>query len=364
MIITVGAAGFECNLDSSQNSDEDTIDCVKLVDQPAFDHLLLKNHTIRLAPTFVSEWGNQNDGGQKAITQLWHFSGSCPDGTIPIRRSTKREIQKKTSYTNKNVSTDLQPLDQAAIEVALGYTTGDNYLGTSANLNIWSPHVEGEGEYSKTQVGVVGANNDVVVDAIEAGWHVDPRIYGDDLPRIYAFWTNDGYKTGCFNLDCPGFVQVSTKILLGGTFEHVSSYGHELFTMRVLIRKDPKDGNWWLANPVENVGYWPNSLFSTLQQGALMYQWGGEVRSLNPDFKHTTTQMGSGHFSSEDYGRASLISNIKLVHQSGGEINPSVIQTKATRPECYDIKDASFDKTPYLGKHFYYGGPGRNDNCP
>jgi len=42
--------------------------------------------------------------------------------------------------------------------------------------------------------------------------------------------------------------------------------------------------------------------------------WGGEVYSPNP--VQTSTQMGSGHFPEEGFGKASYIRNIQVVGSS------------------------------------------------
>ncbi|KAM7264520.1 hypothetical protein ACFE04_002203 [Oxalis oulophora] len=77
---------------SIKSSDGDIIDCVKLTDQPAFDHHLLKNHTIQFSPTFDLEWEQRKQTDEKPITQLWQLSGSCPDeaGPLLISRVTPR----------------------------------------------------------------------------------------------------------------------------------------------------------------------------------------------------------------------------------------------------------------------------------
>ncbi|KAL7204148.1 hypothetical protein ACSBR2_017252 [Camellia fascicularis] len=74
--------------------------------KPAFDHPLLKNHTIQMRPSYHPEGlfeenkesiPKANEGILKSITQLWHLNGRCPEGTIPIRRTKKKEILKASS---------------------------------------------------------------------------------------------------------------------------------------------------------------------------------------------------------------------------------------------------------------------------
>ncbi|KAF9619550.1 hypothetical protein IFM89_007377 [Coptis chinensis] len=39
-------------------------------------------------------------------------------------------------------------------------------------------------------------------------------------------------------------------------------------------------------------------------------EWGGEVVNSQPDGEHTATQMGSGHFPKEGFGKSSYFVNI------------------------------------------------------
>ncbi|KAM7266610.1 hypothetical protein ACFE04_004507 [Oxalis oulophora] len=347
---------------SIKSSDGDIIDCVKIEDQPAFDHPLLKNHTIELSPTFVPEWVHDKQTDEEPISQLWQLSGSCPDGTIPIRRTYESDIIRQLSFANKNLSINAYPVSQVGNEAALGYVNRGKYFGTKANINIWNPYVDRKDEYSKSQIWVIGAKNNKVINSLEAGLHVSPMIYGNKDTRFFIFWTNNRYRTGCYNLLRSGFIQVSKRILLGGTVRPYSIYGQPSKMINLSIWKDGRTGSWVLASVDEIIGYWPKSLFPYMQKGATMVQWGGVVQNNNYLFKHTTTQMGSGHFAEEDYGKAGNINNILVLDQNYIQQNP-VISTKVTRPECYDVKIRPYDSAGFR-THFYYGGPGKNPKCP
>ncbi|XP_043705049.1 uncharacterized protein LOC122654843 [Telopea speciosissima] len=86
-------------VESIKSPDGDIIDCVHTSNQPAFDHPSLKNHTIQTRPSFHPEGlfdknktTTKSEQSSNFITQLWHLSGRCPEGTIPIRRTTKDDI--------------------------------------------------------------------------------------------------------------------------------------------------------------------------------------------------------------------------------------------------------------------------------
>lgn len=109
------------------------------------------------------------------------------------------------------------------------------------------------------------------------------------------------------------------------------------------------------------LGYWPSSLFSYLVDSASMVEWGGEVVNLESDGLHTTTQMGSGHFPEEGFAGASYFKNIQVVDGSNNLRAPSDLSIFTESSNCYNVK---LDKDGDWGNFFYYGGPGRNPNCP
>ena len=108
------------------------------------------------------------------------------------------------------------------------------------------------------------------------------------------------------------------------------------------------------------VGYWPAELFTHLSDHATMVQWGGEVVNTRPNGEHTSTQMGSGHFAGDGFGKASYIRNLEIVDSDNSLSSAQSISTRAENASCYDIK--SFSNTDW-GMHFYYGGPGSNPQC-
>ncbi|KAM7272851.1 hypothetical protein ACFE04_027515 [Oxalis oulophora] len=355
-----------------KSSDGDIIDCVNLADQPAFDHPLLMNHTIQLSPSFGPDQKKENDknDGAESFTQLWQLNGTCPQGTIPIIRTKKRDLLRASSieaFGKKSNSTVPRPrfvrkdAARPGHEYAIAYVLGGKYYGTKAMLNVWEPHVEKETEFSISQFWLVGGSP--AHDTIEAGWHVDPQTNGDYQTRFFIYWTSDGYQyTGCYNLRCQGFVQTNNKVVVGGTIHPLSTYdGDNRFGITLSFWKDPHTNNWWLKYDEENVGYWPASLFTILADSASEVQWGGEVLLHKPDGKHSTTQMGSGHFAEEGVRKASYIKNMQLVDEYNNLRDASNIVTYESEPNCYNVKYFNaFDQ----GKYVFFGGPGRNPNCP
>ncbi|XP_003602581.3 uncharacterized protein [Medicago truncatula] len=333
--------------------DGDIIDCVLTHKQPAFDHPLLKGQKP-LDPPERLRWHNQIDN-LSDIFQLWSLSGeSCPEGTIPIRRTTEQDILRAGSLNRfERKFTDASN----GHEHSVGYLEGGVYKGAKANLNVWAPHVESQ-EFSLAQIWVLSGTFEKDLNSIEAGWQVSPQLYGDNRPRIFIYWTADAYKHGCYNLKCPGFVQISKKFALGAGISPVSKYNGQQFDIILSIRKDPKDGNWWLNYGPGNgiaLGYWPSSLFTHLKDNADKIQFGGEIINTKSSGSHTSTQMGSGHYAEEGNGKAAYINDIQVLDSNNKVIVSPDLKYFVESPNCYTIhKD---------GKYLYYGGPGRNQKC-
>ena len=117
--------------------------------------------------------------------------------------------------------------------------------------------------------------------------------------------------------------------------------------------------HWWLKLEDVTLGYWPNTIFTGLATVATKIQWEGEIYNATPEGSHTTTQMGSGHFSSEGFGKSSHFKNIGNIDTSGNTRLPVSIVPFMTNHACYDLL-LEQTKTP---NSFFYGGPGSSATC-
>ncbi|CAH9071091.1 unnamed protein product [Cuscuta europaea] len=189
-------------------------------------------------------------------------------------------------------------------------------------------------------------------------------MYGDTSPRFFIYWTGDSYNNGCYNLGCSGFVQIGNKYALGAAISPTSQYNGNQTDIEIYIWKDSNVGRWWLAIGASEyvLGYWPSSLFPNLSKGASMVQFGGEVVNSNMNGEHTTTQMGSGRFADERFGKAAYFRNLQMVDSNNNKFPLSNLQVSTDRPHCYNI--LLQPTKPVWGCYFYYGGPGKNPNCP
>ncbi|XP_057475392.1 uncharacterized protein LOC130763491 [Actinidia eriantha] len=373
-----------------QSPDGDIIDCVHKKKQPALDHPLLKNHKIQKSPPerpkMMRMMKEEHDGVRREnrsspsegiAWQMWHQKGQkCPKGTVPVRRSTVHDVLRSKSLFDfgkkQRISLPLsRRVDAPDVvsgnghEHAIAYTgASEEVYGARATINVWDPAIEEVNEFSLSQIWVLSGSFDGSdLNSIEAGWQVSPELYGDSRPRLFTYWTSDSYQaTGCYNLLCSGFVQTNSRIAIGAAISPVSFTNGNQYDITILIWKDPKLGNWWMGfGDSMLVGYWPAELFTHLADRATMVEWGGEVVNSRANGRHTTTQMGSGHFAEEGFGKASYFRNLEIVDSDNSLSSARDISTLAENTNCYNIKSSYNNE---WGTHFYYGGPGNNPECP
>ncbi|XP_020589494.1 uncharacterized protein LOC110030877 [Phalaenopsis equestris] len=349
-----------------QSPDGDVIDCVPSHLQPAFDHPKLKGTKLLDSPEMP---GGDVFSGEVEVgdeVQRWRISGEvCPEGTIAVRRATESDVLRASSirsFGRKPAAVIRRDSTGGGHEHAVGYANGDWY-GAKASLGVWTPAVSTATEFSLSQIWVISGSFNGDLNTIEAGWQVNPQLYGDSSPRFFTYWTTDSYQeTGCYNLLCSGFVQTTNKIAIGAAISPTSIYGREQFDITLLVWKDPKHGHWWLQfGSGLLVGYWPSSLFSHLAQSANMVQFGGEIFNSRSSPFHTATQMGSGHFAGEGFRRSAYFRNLQVVDSGNSLIPLYNLRVLADHQTCYDIR-AGVNRA--WGNYFYYGGPGRNLRCP
>ncbi|XXG64984.1 hypothetical protein AAC387_Pa05g2796 [Persea americana] len=323
---------------SIKGGDGNIIDCVDIYKQPAFDRLLLKNHTIQMKP---SNYNIEKKTSSKPIDQLWQKSGSCPEGTIPIARTRKSDLLRKIS---------LEDSAPAIVENAKLYVGEKNY-GGEAKITVWNIHVEpAESSTASILVGVKGQR-----DLINAGWMVSPHVFGDNKTHLYVYWASD--NGGCYNLLCPGFVQTNSHIQLGSLISPLSVYGGQQYFIKVKLHKDKENDHWWFDYQDQPVGYWPGSLFRNMATIANLIEWGWQVWNTKPGGRHTNTEMGSSHFPKEHYGKAAFFDECLYESAFYKTEAPTIFPIKATSPSCYDIAELRPDYKKQ-GANFLFGGPG------
>ncbi|CAI0547431.1 unnamed protein product, partial [Linum tenue] len=284
---------------------------------------------------------NETSGTEEIIAesfQQWHDSGgSCPEGTVPIRRTTEKDVLR----ANK-----LRRFGKKPIRHLRRDSSGNGHEVCNYHYQSLTHSIRGR--------------------KLLCFWwflQVSPELYGDSYPRFFTYWTTDAYQaTGCYNLLCSGFVQTNNKIAIGAAISPRSSYRGRQFDIGLMVWKDPKHGHWWLEfGSGLLVGYWPAFLFSHLRSHASMVQFGGEIVNSRSTGAHTYTQMGSGHFAGEGFGKSSYFRNLQTVDWDNNLLPLNSMHLQADHPNCYDVRQG---RNTVWGTYFYYGGPGRNIRCP
>ncbi|XP_058070036.1 protein neprosin-like [Magnolia sinica] len=340
---------------SIQNEHGDIFDCVDMYKQPAFDHPLLKNHTIHMRPTSYPE-GMENQDPLNANLHIGLKDGGCPLGTVPIRRTKMQDLMRTKSlsdYGRKNVENGAQLNSPSSHHYAIA-NLSDQVLGTRVTMNVWDPILQDDqSQFSLAQLWIVNGRS-YQVNTIEAGWIVSLQYMLFILEGSNA----DDYKsTGCYNLLCPGFVQVSRDIPVGSTIQPTSTYDGYQKEITLQVFKDPNSGDWWLTfgdNNIE-VGYWPKSLFTTLADSASIVQWGGEVFTFE---SIQSPQMGSGHFPDEGFRKSCYMKKLMFVDNTTTFKDiPDNTPLYEDLTQCYRVIDGG-NLGGDWGRHIYFGGPG------
>ncbi|PUZ53984.1 hypothetical protein GQ55_5G093100 [Panicum hallii var. hallii] len=164
-------------------------------------------------------------------------------------------------------------------------------------------------------------------------------------------WHRDGQeRTGCYNLQCPGYVPEPNKPTVPGIA--IDAVSDPDGVKRTIIFKVFKDsaGDWLMRIGFDSrpylIGRFPKSLFTSLGDKADNIRLGGFVATR-------TTQMapmGSGFL--PDNAKSASLSNIQLIDQNGKT-------SKLDRDQPADMNDRNiYSVSPISveGK-FTYGGP-------
>jgi hypothetical protein len=291
----------------------------------------------------------------------------CELNAIPMRRITLEDMthfrtlreffQKGPGQAGRPRSSEPKDIsaevDGAAHKYSIVFQQVDN-LGGNSNLNLWSPYVNtswGEG-FSLSQAWYVGGNG-ASEQTAEVGWQNYPDMYGSENSRLFIYWTADGYNTtGCYNLDCPAFVQVTNSSFLGGAFTHYSTYDgpqYEFSARYYLYR-----GNWWLAIQGRWIGYYPGQIY---RGGQLAYY--AQFMEFGTEGTGTTLwpPEGSGEWAASGWEIAAYQRHLFYNTLSGTAVWDSLTAFQPS-PGCYNVLGPFFGNFSGWGTYFFEGGPG------
>ncbi|XP_026444284.1 uncharacterized protein LOC113344547 isoform X2 [Papaver somniferum] len=275
----------------------DMYDCINIYKQPAFDHPLLRNHKIQMKPNVIQGEQIEESTSNMVSSDVRYKLKGCPSETVPIRRTTKEE------------------------------------LVNAKHLSNWIKRR-----------------------------HVHPQLFGDNKTRVFGLWTADGFKeTGCYNMLCPGFVQVHPEYSFGEELT-VGRYGGNQRVFDFSVHRDPESGNWWFINGIDNakIGYWPKEIFTHLSKHASVIGYGGVAGA---GLSEPTPPMGYGYSPTINSTYTCFMAGMKVVDDRGRYLNFDTSKVQLdhdTERRCYDIIFPGW----YIshGIMMFFGGPG--GYCP
>jgi hypothetical protein len=346
---------------------DQVFDCVPIEQQPSARTAGV-SHIAEPPPSRASRV-NEGVGAEEAKQANDSFDRygnrtECVGNTIPMRRITLEEITRFPSlraFFAKSPGESGPPREGEAPctgncphKYSITYQNISNQGGHSA-LNLWSPNVNTKiGEiFSLSQQWYVSGSGSNTQTA-EIGWQNYPLKYGTNSSHLFIYHTADDYQhTGCYNLDCKGFVQTNKSVHLGGTFVHYSKSGGTQYEMLITVQH--YKGNWWMYYGNTAFGYYPNSQYfggamtnasSSAQYGTESVQSGG-----------TWPAEGSGAWPSAGLGYAAYQRYVYHYNSSLTAVFDS-LHPYVLSPSCYKIGGPYFSKSAGWGEYFYEGGPG------
>uniref|UniRef100_A0A1S4DMQ9 Neprosin PEP catalytic domain-containing protein n=1 Tax=Nicotiana tabacum TaxID=4097 RepID=A0A1S4DMQ9_TOBAC len=196
----------------------DTYDCVNFYKQLAFDHPLLKNHDIypKIKPILASTLQNSDTS---AAHEANESSGIwLKERGCPFETSNNNSELKRTSISSQGYKLAI---------VQIPNNPNNKFSSAEMSASLWNPRIESQ-QHTACRLKIQKGS-----DNLQTGWRVDPTLYGDNKTRYFVHF------------------------------------------------QDLANGNWWLlfGESNEQVGFWPQRLFSNMASFATSVEWGGVAYS-------------------------------------------------------------------------------------
>jgi len=320
----------------------------------AFGNVLgCEQHTIPMRRMTLDEMSR--------FKNLQEFFGKGPNGAgkapaAPAPGAAPASNPGSTSNPGASAGADSRAIPPSPFQHKHAYTyQWVNNVGGNSVLNLWSPYVYTPWSevFSLSQVWYIGGGQ-----TVEAGWQNYPAHYGSENSALFIYWTADNYQsTGCYNLECPGFVQVNNTWHLGIGLGNYSTVGGSQY--EVPIQWWLYSGNWWLSVNGTWIGYYPGSIYrgGQLSRYATLIEFGGETVADGAYGYFYYPPMGSGNWANSWWQYAAYQRGIYYIDPANnGQWAGLTGATEA--PACYSEYGPFFDKSSSWGVYFFFGGPG------
>ncbi|TMX03711.1 hypothetical protein EJD97_014759 [Solanum chilense] len=317
----------------------DIYDCVDFYKQPAFDHPLLKNHNFHPEAFPIRRITKEDLIRQRNMPPPEDVISDAELTTMNNKRESKRRYISSQGYKLAIVRTPYNP--------------NNKFGGAGMSSSVYNPQVEGQ-QHSACRLKIQKES-----DIIQVGWRVDPTLYKDNKTRLFVhFQAGDKH---CFNTLCPGFVQVSTDIPLDIVFNDTSQRGAGgSWEFPMYIKRDQANGNWWLIldEPSEQIGFWPQKIFTSLTGFANNIEWGGVAYSPPGVPK---PPMGSSYFPIGNTGYDAYCGELAVLDHKCVIIDIERTIVRVDDPNLYRVIDGPRVGPGKLKHYVLYGGPGESN---
>ncbi|KAE9617139.1 putative neprosin [Lupinus albus] len=281
----------------------------------------------------------------------------CPNGTIPIRRTTKDDLIRAKMLSDPNVgilNKDIRGRHYAGLNLN---NDGTRYYAISGIISVYNLPVQNADQITSAYIYL--SNQESVHDKniIMAGWEVHPRVFGDGETYFFIRWADKTKNKGCTNLICPGFVQVEPRFHLGKPVDQTSIYNGKQFELKVDISQDSKTNNWWVMLNNINLGYYPGILFSKLDFANL----GGWTGMTSTPAGIPSPPMGSGHFPDNNLYRTCYFRQMSFQLSNRKNLGPGQDTYADTFRDsnCFGVEYDGWNDD-IQGYSMLFGGPGGN----
>jgi len=289
----------------------------------------------------------------------------CEDGTIPMLRITLPTLANFKSLheffqkgpNGAGQAPDPRRFDAPATQshkYAYTYQYVNNF-GTNTQINLWRPYVYTDinETFSLAQSWTIGGSG-ASTQTLEVGWQNFPAKWSTENSVPFIYWTADDYNnTGCYNLTCKGFVQVSRAITFGVPWA-ASSYSVTHGTQfDVAFQYKYYKGNWFLFANGTEIGYYPASQYGTgqLSKYSTLIEFGNETVGTT-----VWPAGGSGMWASYGAGEAAYQKELFYISYPASTSIWDTLKVKQPSPTCFTTTTPAY--TSALGVYFYFGGPG------
>ena len=276
-----------------------------------------------------------------SFSSLDNFFHKCPNQDCFLgEENNKRNIQRRYAYLYHNT----------------------NNWGGESWLNIWKPQTPyGQNSISQ-QWYAAGSGNST--QTVEGGW----LVFTNRTPSLFIYHTTGGYQpgTGCYNLDCQGFVQIDNHWAMGRSFNTLSRTNGSQYDFKMRWYKNGTSGPWWLwlegydKGTGRWIGYYPNGLYGAgpMASNATRVLFGGEV-SYDNDVSSQSLQMGSGAGAAAGWSKAAYQRAVAYTTTSNQNYWMNTATLRETHPSCYTINRINTSSAAW-GTYFYFGGASCN----